>query len=438
MAWIPLKFCANLCNHLKNLFSSPSFINRHKTAPQHFTRNRSLPFATVILFLINFLKRSLQSELDSFFQTLHGSATPNREITKSAFVQARGKLRYQAFTELNQHLISFVERHSSLKTWNGFRLLAIDGTTLQIPKTPKGIEHFGTQPDATQTFRPMARASQLYDLLNRLTLHAVLHPYRVDERELALFHGPSLQKNDLLLLDRGYPAFWFFAWILSESTQFCARVSLSSWSEVRRFYQSGQKEQIVTIHPTSPSREKCLAYGLPLTPISVRLIRIPIQGAEDTVLMTSLLDGQLYPYSLFLDLYHLRWGIEENFKTMKSRLEIENFTGKSVESIYQDFHAKILAMNLAAVLIRPAQEQLDQEESSERPYRYQINFTFSLSCLKDTLVLLFQRNRPHRLLQKLFLLFRKSVEPIRPNRSFPRKKVFRDHPTYYTCYKPTA
>ena len=154
--------------------------------------------------------------------------------------------------------------------------------------------------------------------------------------------------------------------------------------------------------------------------------------------MTSLLDSQLHPLSLFFDLYHLRWGIEENFKAMKSRLEMENFTGKSVESVYQDFHAKILAMNLAAVLIRPAQEQLDREDSREQPYRYQINFTFALSCLKDTLVLLFHRSRPHWLLRKLFLLFRQTVEPVRPFRSYSRKKVFRDHPTYFTCYKSTA
>jgi len=284
----------------------------------------------------------------------------------------------------------------------------------------------------------MARASQLYDLLNRLTLHAVLHPYRIDEREMALFHGPSLQQNDLLVLDRGYPAFWFFAWILSESTSFCARVSRSSWSEVRGFYQSGKKEQIVTIHPTAESRQKCLLYGLSLTPLQVRLIRISFPGAEDTILMTSLLDSQRYPLSLFSDLYHLRWGIEENFKAMKSRLEIENFSGKSIESVYQDFHAKIFTMNLAAVLIRPAQEQVDREGSSEQAYRYQINFTYSLSCLKDTLVILFQRSRPHELLRELFQLFRRTVEPIRPHRSHPRKKVLRDRPTYFSCYKPTA
>ncbi|MCP4583386.1 MAG: IS4 family transposase [candidate division Zixibacteria bacterium] len=427
-----------MCNHLKKIVVSSSFINRHKTAPEYFTRDRKLPFPTLIIFLINFIKRSLQSELDSFFQTLNGALTPISEVTKSAFVQARNKIHHDAFTELNQHLISFVENNSTMKTWNGFRLLAIDGTTLRLPKTPKVIKHFDTQPNATDAPRPMAQASQIYDVLNRLSIHAALNPYRIDERELAMQHGSYIMPNDLLILDRGYPAFWFFSWILSESVQFCARVSVTSWSEVRRFYQSGKKEQIVTINPTYESRKKCLAYGLPLTPIRVRLVRISIPGAEDTILMTSLLDTKQYPHALFRDLYHQRWGIEENYKTMKSRLEIENFSGKSVESIYQDFYAKIFSMNLTAVLIRPVQAQIDKDESNDQPYRYQINFTYALSCLKNTIILIFQRSRPHRLLRNLFLLFQKTVEPIRPNRSNPRKKVVRNQQTYYTCYKPTA
>jgi hypothetical protein len=159
---------------------------------------------------------------------------------------------------------------------------------------------------------------------------------------------------------------------------------------------------------------------------SVRFARIPIHGAEDTVSMTSPLDSQLYPLFLFFDLYHLRWGIKENFKAMKSRFEMKNFSGKSIESVYQDFHAKILAINLVTVLIRTAQEQLDREDSRVQPYRYQINFTFSLSLLKDTIVLLFHRSRPHWLLRKLFQLFRQTVEPVRPFRSlFSQKSISR-------------
>jgi len=230
-----------LCTTLKNIFHSESFINRHKTAPHHFTRFRLLPFPSLILFMINLLKCSIQTELDSFFQILHHTDAPIRILTKAAFTKARAKFRYQAFVELNQHLIQYFESHFPLRTWHGLRLLAIDGTTLTLPKNDDTLEHFDDLPTISHHKRPMARASQLYDLLNRITLHASLDAYRVDERDLALSHGPYLRENDLLLLDRGYPAFWLFAWILSESAHFCARVSLESWRVVREFHQSDRR-----------------------------------------------------------------------------------------------------------------------------------------------------------------------------------------------------
>ena len=143
------------------MIHSEEFILRHKTASHHFTRTRSLPFPTVILFLINFLKRSLQPELDSFFQAAQNVSAPVREVTKAAFSQARLKLKPSAFTELNHKLILFFEDHFSPRTWHGFRLLAIDGTTLRLPNTPEMTTHFGPQPDTTSVCRPMARVSQL-------------------------------------------------------------------------------------------------------------------------------------------------------------------------------------------------------------------------------------------------------------------------------------
>ena len=232
----------------------------------------------------------------------------------------------------------------------------------------------------------------------------------------------------------------FIAWILSLSAHFCARVphSLSAMKEVRLFYLSGEKEQIVTLHPNDKSRSQCRFSGLSLTPICVRLIRLSFPGADDSVVITSLLDSQLFPAVLFSDLYHGRWNIEECYKTMKSRLEIENFSGKSVESVYQDFHAKILSMNLAAVLVRPAQDQLDREKPSQQPHPLQINFTYALSCLKNTIVRLFEQEQIHDLLRDLFDLLRRTAEPVRPGRSYPRKKKRRERPVFYPCYKPTS
>lgn len=63
-------------------------------------------------------------------------------------------------------------------------------------------------------------------------------------------------------------------------------------------------------------------------PLQARLIRVELESGEVEVLITSLLDAQAYPHRLFAKLYALRWGVEENYKREKQRLEIENFSGR--------------------------------------------------------------------------------------------------------------
>ena len=73
------------------------------------------------------------------------------------------------------------------------------------------------------------------------------------------------------------------------------------------------------------------------------------------VLITNLMDSDKYDAAVFKSLYHLRWGIEENYKRLKQWLEIENFSGKSALSVQQDFYAKIVASNLTALMAMAAQ-----------------------------------------------------------------------------------
>jgi hypothetical protein len=67
------------------------------------------------------------------------------------------------------------------------------------------------------------------------------------------------------------------------------------------------------------------------------------------------MDSEKYDVSLFKSLYHMRWGIEENYKRLKQWVEIENFSEKSALSVQQDFYAKIVAANLTALMAMAAQ-----------------------------------------------------------------------------------
>lgn len=429
-----LKICANLIEYLKKIIFSEDFISHHRRSQKDFIRERLLPFHNMIFFLMNMIKGSLQDELDYFFKALRGEEVPVRTVTKSAFTKARKKLCHQAFIELGRNLVSFFYDHFPCRKWKGFRILAIDGSTVKVPRTKDVADHFGTWNPAKGDACPIARTSHLFDALNGIVVDAVITPKGQGERSLAAGHAQYLKSDDLVLLDRGYPAFWLFVLILSTHAQFCARVTTTHWREIRKFYNSGRKERIITLRPSFPSILQCNLLNLPILPIQLRAIRVELDNGETEILLTSLIDKDLYPHEVFKEIYHLRWNVEENYKTTKCRIEIENFSGKSVESVYQDFHAKAFAMNLTAAITHPAQDVI-ASENGQRKYAYRINVTQALSKMKDSIVLLFMRSNIKELLNKLLDLFIATIEPIRPGRKYLRKQSGQRR-GFYPCYKP--
>jgi hypothetical protein len=419
---------------LRSRLCSPDFQARYRQHPQDFTRQRCLTFVVVVCFLLNLLKRALQDELDEFFKVLLGADFAERVVTKSAFSQARQKLNYAAFIELNQAQVSYFYDHLAPTRWHGWRLVAVDGSMAELPNTPQIGAHFGVWHPAAGGECPKARLSQMFDVLNRVTLDALIVPKKVGEREAAARHFAHLQAGDLVLVDRGYPAFWLFALILSCGAHFCARFNLDGWKVVETFLASGRVEQLVTLEPSAEARKECQARGLAVAPLTLRLVRIELASGGVEVLGTTLLDPQAYPYTLFKELYHDRWPVEEDYKAMKSRMEVENWSGESVSAVYQDFHAKVFTKNLTAMLAHPIETELGQI-SSEKQYRYRPNMTHALSKMKDTVVLLLQPVNPLSLLRRLWHLMLKTVEPVRPGRSYPRvKRVKRRR--FAVNYKP--
>ena len=428
-----LKVCANLIEFLNKIIFSEDFLSHYRRSTKDFVRERRLPFHNMIFFLINMIKGSLQDELDYFFKAVHAEEVSARTVTKGAFIKARKKLHHGAFIELGRNLVSFFYDHFHCRKWKGFRILAIDGSTIKVPRTEACADHFGVWNSGKGEACPVTRISTLFDTQNGIVVDALIRPKEQGERALATEHLQHVGANDLILLDRGYPALWLFALILSKQAHFCARVN-SSWKEIRKFSNSGKKEDIITLPLSFPSIEQCRLLNLPVSTIKVRAILVDLDNGETEILLTSLMDKELYPCEIFKELYHLRWTTEENYKTAKCRIEIENFSGKSVESVYQDFHAKVFSMNLAAALTHPAQDVVT-DQCEKKKYVYRINITQSLSKLKDSLVLLFIRSNIRGLLNKLFDLFIATTEPVRPGRKYPRKHGFQKR-GFDVCYKP--
>jgi len=424
LAWTLLSnVCAKFIDKIWDSLHSQSFIKSNKTSPTAFVRNRKLPFHNLVLFLLGNLKSSYNRELDRFFHQINGGIISCSDITKPAVSIARKQLDPNVFRELNCQVINLFEQEAHLETWHGFRLLAIDGTTLRLPKVEEIRKHFGERSGGNGSPCPIGRMSELYDPLNKHTISSILTPISIDERYHAHRLILHLMPNDLVTLDRGYPAFSLFKSILSMNGNFCARMT-GHWKVVKDFLKSGMKEQVVDLIPTASMAKECVDMGLDKDPMTMRLLRIELSSGETEVLATSLTDSTRYHYDLFAELYHQRWFIEEDYKTVKIPLEIENFSGKTVHSIYQDCYAQILAKNIASILSFEVRKQIKQAGMKGK-YGHQINFTYALSKTKEVMAKLFYTTRSGLdELLKIFsdLLFRRS-EAVRPGRSYPRNHL---------------
>ena len=385
---------------------------------------------------MNFNKNSYQDELDNYFKILNHLEVAERIVNKGSLSKARKKLKYNAFIELNDHMTLHYYKYFPTADWYGFNLLAVDGSTCRLPDETEIIEHFGAWNVKKGNPCPKARVSQMFDVLNKITLDAIIKPKSEGERELATYHFLKLTAKDLILLDRGYPAFWLFKLILSLDANFCARVSCTKWKVIRKFYHSGKNEAVVKLYPTTLSVRKCAEMGLDKNPIKVRLIRIELDNGETEILITSLTDKVLYPLNIFADLYHNRWPVEEDYKAIKCRLQVENFSGKSVLSVYQDFHAKIFSKNLTTIIGNTTNDEV-KKISERRIYDYQINFTQALSKMKNTIVLLFNRSfeKAKIIVSKLQKIFAQTIEPVRTGRKNQRKHRVKVKQFHY-AYKP--
>ena len=384
--------------------------------PGDFTRQRSLPLPELVTFLLNLRKGANQDELDRFFEVVSGQPVI-QGITQSAFCQARRKLKPRAFMALNDKLLLDFYQHFAARRWHGLRLLAVDGSTARLPPTPDVEAMFGPAPKGSAV--PQARFSRLYDVLNHLVVEADVEPLSVGERVLAGEHLAATQEGDLVLYDRGYPAFWFFMLHHQEQRHFCARLPADYDTASTAFARSEARSAVVTMRPGAEARAQCRRYGLPTDALEVRLIKVRLPSGETEILATSLLSDEEYPRAWFKKLYHLRWGVEEDYKTEKCRVEIENFSGLTAQAVLQDIYAKIFMVNLTAILSWVAQA-IAKRLYQKRKRAYRVNFANALSKMKDNIIRLFLDTWPPTLLPQLVSAMALSVEAVRPDRSYPR------------------
>lgn len=403
------KLLSLILKETNNLITSDEYKEAYSLG-NSFSRKRKLSFSNTVHFICSALRKSISSEIDNFIEEHTYLNFPN--ITKQAFSKARQNISPEAFNELCR---LFVEKFYSLKknlnTWNGFNILAIDGTSLQVPDTEECGEYFGLSSNQNKTRTAVATASALYDVLNDIIVDARITKYKTSERYIAKQHIEVLvnripSKNNIVIFDRGYPSYDMFDHLNDKGLLFLMRVSTSF-----KLVQS------------IDSDDSILEYKLKGEIKKVRVLRIKLSEDVTEVLVTNIYDEKITTIE-FKELYFLRWGVESKYKELKSSIKIEEFSGTKPIAIEQDFYTSIYLSMISGLIKKDADASIanaNKDKSLNSTYQSNRNFILG-QVFKRIIKLLVKSRLRNKILESILEKSIKIRSQVRCNRSCERKK----------------
>jgi hypothetical protein len=392
---------------IQYFINTEDFVNMARLHPNAFTRARKMPLSLLIHIMFNQIKKSTQTALNDFYKLLGPDKEPP---SQQAFSKARQNLNYLAIKMLTEKLVDSFYEHK-YEMWNNYILMAADGSKIQLPTDEILCLEFGTV--GRNNTAPTAQASHIYDVLNGIIVDALLAPISNDERSLVIEQLTHLSKKPyfskvLFLADRGYPSFDLIKHCESINLSYLMRVKKKFNAEIDRLPLGCN--HIVTLEQGD---EK----------ITLRVAKFRLDKGEVETLITNLFDKHLKKRD-FKDLYNKRWGIETQYGSLKNKIEIENFSSRTVNGIYQDYFVGVLHFVIVATTLMDVQPIIDKErENKNNLYRYKANFNNAVGAFKDHFILILlaeEAQTKEQLISRLRKeLLRKPI-PIRPGRSSPR------------------
>jgi hypothetical protein len=419
---VNIKILSDLKKFITVVAGDREILRSFCVSERDFTRTRKLPFEKLVLLITRLCKKTLSVELEKFFEEMQCSMN----CSVSAFTQQRPKLEplFFYFWNMVLHASYYVHYGGFVKRWKGYRIVAADGSTVSLINNPALRQYFGGQRNQSTNF-VLAKTFFHYDVLNELVLIAQIKPYRYGELNMAYDTTDNIEEDMLMLYDRNFSSYKVVALHLWQERErkFVIRAK-ENQNLIKAFIRSGEISAVVEMQPTESAIEGMHKSGFMInkhTSLKVRLVRVELPRSVE-VLITNLWETEGHPAEQFRDLYFMRWAIETNISIQKNIMQLESFSGLTVHAVMQDFYATILVTNLHSILIKDAQQTIDNT-TQHRKHPMKVNKNKSFGRLKAHLISLFVKDNVEAILKELNRHFVKDPIPIRNGRCFERIKV---------------
>lgn len=330
-------------------------------------RQRDLPAHVAVYYVIAlalYMQSSYREVLRCLLEGIQWLLEPSARINvagNSGISQARTRLGWEPLRQLHDEVVKPIAAVATKGAWYcGWRLVSIDGSTLDVADEKGNSEAFG-RPGASrgESAYPQIRFVSLVENGTHVLFGSRMADYATSEIALAKTVLPSLSKGMLCLADRGFFGFelWKQAaateadllWRVRKNILLPCEERLPDGSYRSRIYPSQQEQR----------RER--------NGIVVRVIEYRLEGVEGAEpiyrLATTILDHQRAPAAELAALYHERWEIETAFDELKTHLRGARIVlrSKTPDLVRQEFYGLLMAHFAVRGLMHEAALSADED-----------------------------------------------------------------------------
>lgn len=387
-----------------------------------FTRERKISFSETLRFMIDFQSKTLSNEVMDYFG--HSTESPS----KSAFVQQRDKILVEGWNYLF-HSFHRECRSFQNKTYLGYRLLACDGSDVNIARNPLDEETFIHEGESGYN---MIHINALYDLLNHAYCDFVVQGKKKLHERKALNTMVERYVDTaptICIGDRGYESFNVFAHMMHKDMKFVIRMKDINSNGILSKYDLPDCEfdevieTTLTRRHTKETKGNQAVYTIlqPSTDfdfldeqnkyfdIAFRVVRFLTANGNYVCVATNL-SKEEFPLEEIKKLYQMRWGEETSFRELKYTIGLVNWHSRKYSGILQELHARMILYNFCEMITNHA--VVTTKKTTK--HLYKINFATAVNICRAYLKDGGDEN-------ERMLLIQRHLTPIRSDRKYPLK-----------------
>ncbi|WP_244834499.1 IS4 family transposase [Clostridium sp. BJN0001] len=395
-----------------------------KNSSKDFIRNRKLSFFNVLKLLLCLEGKNSFITMAEYFN--YSEKMPSQ----SALIQQRKKLNEIAMPYLFH---KFTSSYNALKNIKGYRLLAVDGSKLNIHHNPNDKDtHVKTVPGYKGHNK--LHINCMYDLCNKIFVDTCIQAVRKCNESRALIDMVKrFDSNEkaIIIADRGYESYNVFANIQEKGFKYLIRVkdiTSTGISSTFKFPEADEFDATKRVNitkrmgriPLDKRHEyKKLCKVNPFDFIKegsyetysmdIRFVRFKISDSSYETIVTNL-DEREFDSTEIKELYQLRWKIENSFRELKYLTGLNSLNSKKVELITQEIYAKLTMYNFYSIISTNV-----KIKDKNRKYSYTINFSKAITVCKKFFKCPANERPPN-----VEILIQRYISPVRNGRKYPR------------------